>query len=590
MSANKTVPVSSTAASLRTQADCRCNRWRTQPMKPDLRKRTEDLLNVAPEATPVLATSEMQKVIHELQVHQIELEMQNEDLRHSQSQLALSRDAYAELYDFAPVGYMTLDRNGAIQEANHSAAALLGVGRGALTGRKLSDFVQHAAQDAWFLMRRHMLLSDEQQSLELALHQEDNSPIIARLDIRPVAGAAPEAWRAMVAMTDISTQKCAENALQEAYDNQERLVETRTAELQKSQLRFKALADLLPQPIWETDLEGYFTYGNRAGYEELGYEPQDIKAGVHITAVIAPEDRKRIRKSFMTLLQGGVVSDHEYMCARKDGSVFPSTIFSALIVTDGRPSGMRGLTLNISERKDAEKLRDQQTARLRHMSGKLATAEDDERRRIAEGLHDDVAQLMSACSLMLGAAAKTDDAEKRNAIVNDIDGYLCEAGEKVRSLSFDLASATLYRLGLREALQELCETMNARHESQFSLTEGPPLDKIDEAIATTLLRATRELLLNVVRHAGVREASVSLAQDGDALLLAVADSGQGFPVQEDGQPDVGQRLGLFSIEARLLGLGGKIQIQSISGAGARVTLRVPLCGIKGHSNAPEGSV
>ena len=117
-------------------------------------------------------------------------------------------------------------------------------------------------------------------------------------------------------------------------------------------------------------------------------------------------------------------------------------------------------------------------------------------------------------------------------------------------------------------------------------TAGRPQDPF--IMSTTLLRATRELLLNVVRHAGVREASVSLAQDGDALLLAVQDSGQGFPVQEDGQPDVGHRLGLFSIEARLLGLGGKVQIQSIQGAGARVTLRVPLVWDKGAQQCPRG--
>ena len=419
-------------------------------MNTNLRQRAEDVLDTNPELTPVLPTSDLQKLIHELQVHQVELEVQNEELRLAQSELALSRDAYAELYDFAPLGYMTLDRHGSIQEANHGAAALLGVERRALTGRKLSDFVQHDAQDAWFLMRRQMLLSDEQQTLELALYQQDNSPLIARLDIRPFFGAAPEPWRAMVTMIDISAQKFAEHALQAAHDNQERLIETRTAELQKSERR------------------------------------------------------------------------------------------------------------------------------LRQMSGKLATAEDDERRRIAEGLHDDVAQLLAACSLMLGAAAKADDSEQRNAIVDDIDGYLREAGEKVRSLSFELASATLYRLGLRDALNERCETMNAQHESQFTLTAGPPIEKMDKPTATALLRATRELLLNVVRHAGVREARVSLTLDGDDVLLAVEDSGHGFPIQEDGQPDVGQRLGLFSIEARLLAVGGKMQIESTPGAGTRVTIRVPM--------------
>ena len=206
----------------------------------------------------------------------------------------------------------------------------------------------------------------------------------------------------------------------------------------------------------------------------------------------------------------------------------------------------------------------------------MATAQDDERWRIAEGLHDDVAQLIAACSVMLGVASKMDDAAKRNALIDKIDGFLREAGEKVRSLSFELASATLYRLGLREALQELCGSMNERYKTNFSISEGPSPEHLDDATATALLRSARELLCNVVRHAGVQEARVSLALEGDCLLLAVEDSGRGFSLMEDGQSDTGEGLGLFSIETHLRGLGGEMQVESTPGEGARVTLRVPV--------------
>ncbi|MBT3192671.1 MAG: PAS domain S-box protein [Verrucomicrobia bacterium] len=539
-------------------------------MKTDLRQRAEDLLDANPETTPVLSTAEVQRVVHELQVHQIELEMQNEELRQAHVELAQSRDTYAGLYDFAPVGYVTLDRDGAMVEANHTAATLFGVARGSLLRRKLADFVARDAQDDWFRCRREILADGEKRTVELAFRSDDNAPFIARLDIIPLPGAPSEPWRAMVSLIDISSQKSAEEALREAHDNQERLVEQRTAELHKSERRFKALTEFLPQPIWETDLGGDFTYTNRAGHELLGYSRQDLEAGVHIADVIAPEDRERIQKALLKLIQGEEVTDHEYTCSRKDGSTFPVVIYSTLIMTDGKPSGVRGITLDITERRQAE-------ARLRRLASKLATAQDDERRRIAEGLHDDVAQLLTACSVMLGVASKMDDATKRNAIVDDIDGFLSEAGEKVRSLSFELASATLYRLGLREALEELCGTMNERYNTQFSITEGEPLENLDESTATALLKAARELLFNVVRHAGSPKARASLVQGRDCLLLTVEDSGQGFPSQgDDGQPYVGQGLGLFSIEERLRELGGDMQIQSTPGEGARVTLRVPM--------------
>jgi PAS domain S-box-containing protein len=539
-------------------------------MKTNLRERAEDLLNANPETQPVLPTCDVQKLIHELQ-------MQNEELRRAQSELATSRDAYAELYDFAPVGYVTLDHNGAIQETNHMAAALFGVGRANLMGRKLSDFLQRDAQDAWFLQRRELLMSDEPQTVELAFRrEEDDAPFIARLEMRPLSGATPETWRVMVAVIDISRQKSAEQALRNALDNQERLIEQRTAELHTSEKRFKSLADLLPQPIWEADIEGCFSYANRACYEAFGYDPEDIEVGLNLAAVVAPEDRERLAEAVSTRLQGGEVSNHEYMHVRKDGSVFPGMVYSALILTDGRPAGLRGITLDISERKESERIRDQQELRLQRLASKLATAQDDERWRIAEGLHDDVAQLISACSVMLGVASKMDDAAKQNALIDDIDGFLREAGEKVRSLSFELASATLYRLGLRKALQELCESMNERYKTKFSISKGPSPEHLGDVTATALLRSARELLFNVVRHAAVQEARVSLALEGDCLLLAVEDSGRGFPLVEDGQSDTGEGLGLFSIETHLRGLGGEIQVESTPGEGARVTLRVPM--------------
>ena len=103
------------------------------------------------------------------------------------------------------------------------------------------------------------------------------------------------------------------------------------------------------------------------------------------------------------------------------------------------------------------------------------------------------------------------------------------------------------------------------------------MDVLDEAIATVVFRSARDLLFNVVRHAGVREACVSVAQEGGNLLLTVEDHGKGFPVGDEGDdPTMGQGLGLFSIQVRLRELGGTMQIDSSPGAGAQVTLSVPM--------------
>ena len=106
--------------------------------------------------------------------------------------------------------------------------------------------------------------------------------------------------------------------------------------LKRSRKRFKNLADLLPQPVWETDLKGNLTYANRTGYEKLGYEPKDPEEkGIPMTELLASEERERVTENFKKTLSGKNFDDHQYTCLKKNGETFPCLIYSALIIKDG---------------------------------------------------------------------------------------------------------------------------------------------------------------------------------------------------------------------------------------------------------------
>ncbi len=125
--------------------------------------------------------------VHELQVHQVELEMQNKELRQAQLDLAAARDRFIDLYDLAPVGHVTLDRHGLVIGANLTAAGMLGNDRQALLGRRFSRFVAPSDADSW---QRHRLLvtrSDRSQRLEVALCRRSGASFPARLDCLAVA-------------------------------------------------------------------------------------------------------------------------------------------------------------------------------------------------------------------------------------------------------------------------------------------------------------------------------------------------------------------------------------------------------------------
>jgi PAS domain S-box-containing protein len=177
-----------------------------------LRAAAEAQLAATPAETPARPVADL---LHELQVHQIELEMQNETLRKAQSALVESHDRYVDLYDFAPVGYLTLDANGMIKEANLTCAALLGEYRKSLLNRRFASFVAPEDDDLW---HRHFirLVQDGEQTrpettaahgkatCELTLQRGDGGRFHHQLDCLYLAGTQP---LVRIALSDISESK-----------------------------------------------------------------------------------------------------------------------------------------------------------------------------------------------------------------------------------------------------------------------------------------------------------------------------------------------------------------------------------------------
>ncbi|OGV89766.1 MAG: hypothetical protein A3K19_05100, partial [Lentisphaerae bacterium RIFOXYB12_FULL_65_16] len=171
--------------------------------------------DVRPEET--LSPAETQRLLHELRVHQIELEMQNEELRQAQVDLEASRARYFDLYDLAPIGYVTVSDKGMILEANLAAANLLGVERRSLAGQPLTRFIVVDDQDIYYRHRRQLFETGAPQACELRMLRADAAPFWARLN----ATAAQDVDGApvcRVVMADITERKQAEAALRESEE------------------------------------------------------------------------------------------------------------------------------------------------------------------------------------------------------------------------------------------------------------------------------------------------------------------------------------------------------------------------------------
>ncbi len=165
-----------------------------------------------PENREVLSPGEARKVLHDLRVHQIELEMQNEELRRAQAELETSRARYFDLYDLAPVGYCTLNEQGLILEANLTAAGLLGVERSVLLKQPLTRFILPEDQDIYYLHRKKMFETDTPVVCELRLSRAESPPFWARIEAT-VAYEVDGAPACRAVISDITERKRVEATL-----------------------------------------------------------------------------------------------------------------------------------------------------------------------------------------------------------------------------------------------------------------------------------------------------------------------------------------------------------------------------------------
>ncbi len=183
-----------------------------------LRKRAEKILSQLPQDVRKVPVEDIKKLIHELDVHQIELDMQNDELRKAQAEIELSRAKYVDLYDFAPVGYFTLTATGRIEEANLTGARLLGVEKTNLVNR---DFRRFIAPEFMSLFESHLLVvlaSDSVQKCELKLIKKGDIPFYVSLKSLSVKSGDGSPSPIRSAMSNITEQKRAETALRQSEE------------------------------------------------------------------------------------------------------------------------------------------------------------------------------------------------------------------------------------------------------------------------------------------------------------------------------------------------------------------------------------
>ena len=171
----------------------------------------QELLRIKPGEVQNLSTGDVRSLLHELNEQQMQLEIQNEELRRSQAELADARDRYADLYDFAPVGYVILNENGNILDANLTVATMLGVERRELIGKKIQNYMQQKARDEFNQHNREVVSAGKKRTCEIDMHSTGGTTLTVRME--SIAFKADGHYCLRTALIDITEKKQIEDAL-----------------------------------------------------------------------------------------------------------------------------------------------------------------------------------------------------------------------------------------------------------------------------------------------------------------------------------------------------------------------------------------
>ena len=572
----------------------------------ELRQRAEERLRQL-EAPSLQHPSpeETERLLHELRVHQIEIEMQNDELRRKQDELEALRERYFSLYDLAPIGYLTFSANGLIQEANLIATTLLGVDRIFLLKMPFSKFIAPEDQDIYFQHRKQLIDVGETPTWDMRLVRADGSMFWAQFSALTLNNGEHR-----ITFNDISERKLTESELKDSYELLEQRVMARTTELsdvadkltheieerklveqalQHSEQYYHNVLQTSQEGYWVIDMHGHIIEVNNAYCNIIGYSREEL-LGMSIADVEVLENSAEIDMRIQqAIIHSSLRFDSQHR--RKDGQIVDLEISVNYISHEDR---IFSFLRNITERKQAEisikesneKLEskvaertsalEQSNERVKRASFDLIWAEERERERIAGELHDQVGQSLLLAKMKLDRLVEGLSSDQMNTYAAEALSLIELSINDIRSLTFRMRPPILDTSGIETALKWLCSSLSKDYDLQIDYEGDCSSIQLSAESRYSLYQAVRELLINVVKHAQTARAQLTANIENGHLLVHIVDNGVGFDCSDSILKHMSEGYGLFNVRLRIEQIGGRFAVDSAPGRGTSVILSVPL--------------
>ena len=354
--------------------------------------------------------------------------------------------------------------------------------------------------------------------------------------------------------------------------------------LRESEEELRALVDVSAQIVWKADAEGRVVEDSLSWRAYTGQCVDEWMESGWVEAV-HPGDRKQAEARWRAALASETPLDNELRVYHAATGAYRWTRARAvpLYAEDGAVRGWIGMNADIDERKQQEAALKAQTDQIRDLAARLTMAEQTARRRISDVLHDEIQQLLFGAELsarqVRRSIAPTADPEAQTATMrhlDQLDETLEAAIHETRTLSVELSPPVLQEEGIEEELTWLARHMKDAYDLEVDLKVERDFRVSGRYDRVLLFQVARELLFNVVEHAGVGRATVTLYEAEGRPAIRVADEGKGFDPSVVATNAYEGAFGLAAARERLELLGGRLEIESAPGEGTCVTAYAPL--------------
>jgi PAS domain S-box-containing protein len=535
-----------------------------QPATPPAPTAASDVLSWAKQQLKIreiptnapLSDTDTRRLLYQLQVQQIELEMQNEELRESRTQAESMLQRYTELFDFAPAGLFTLEKNGTISGANMASASLLGVERSQLIGKRFAAYVATDDRPTFSALLVQVFASRNPQGCELVLTTAHQTPVYVTLE----ATLSPDAMQCSVVLLDITARKQAQQVLAE------------------SEARTSAIIESAMDAIITVDDGTNIVVFNQAAVLMFGC-PAVEAIGRPIERFLPQRFRAQHKASMHAFGDGGVTSRSmghpgHVTALRANGEEFPVEAAISHAATFGQQF-YTVILRDITQSQLARETLERSQHDLRVLSKVANTALEAERTRIAREMHDEFGQTLTVMKMDLESVRQglRPDQAPLQTLTLAMRACIDDLVAATRRLSSDLRPLVLDDLGLGAALEWLMQSFSKRVDITVKLTVDESLAHVPEPFASALYRTAQEALTNIARHAQASTVVMRLEADGEVIQLTVRDNGRGIDLEELNKRG---SYGLLGIRERMVLMGGTLVVSRNAKQGTQLRVRIPL--------------